>query len=84
MLSTELHWRTSLTPDGRPEKSDKTPGRTTSKVLEFRQGSTFLIKVLILTEGSLLRVCGVQLSCANIQMFIRLLLTFPKGLARSP
>ena len=37
MLSTELHRRTSLTPDGRPEKGGETPGRTTSKVLEFRQ-----------------------------------------------
>ena len=36
MLSTELHRRTSLTPDGRPEKGGETPGRTTSKVLEFR------------------------------------------------
>ena len=35
MLSTELHRRTSLTPDGRPEKGGETPGRITSKVLEF-------------------------------------------------
>ena len=35
MLSTELHRRTSLIPDGRPEKGGETPGRTTSKVLEF-------------------------------------------------
>lgn len=37
MLSTELYRRTLLTPDGRPKKDGKTPGKTISKVLEFWQ-----------------------------------------------
>ena len=30
-----LHRRTSLSPDGRPEKGGETPSRTVPKVLEF-------------------------------------------------
>ena len=52
MLSTELHRRTSLTPDGRPEKSGETPGRTTSKVLEFRHTSITLPPILASGKGN--------------------------------
>lgn len=33
---TKLYWRTLLIPDKKPEKDDKTPNRTTSKVFEFQ------------------------------------------------